>query len=653
LSQTKKDASAKETKCKNIQGNIQGTLQKENSILEEMLNETENMHIVFLDRNFNFVRVNEAYAKTCGYKPEEMIGKNHFALYPGEEVEAIFKRVRDTGVPIRFHDRPFVFPDQSERGVTYWDWTLKPVKNAAGEVGGLVFSLVETTERMKAEEEIQNLAKFPSENPSPVLRIDKSGVFLYCNDAANQILKASKCEVDGAIPKSWRTFFNAAFASGERQEFEEQIGERTFVFAMSPVTDYVNVYGHDITERKKAEEILQEQGVAISSAPDAILSTDSSFLIKSWNNAAERIFGWTAQEVVGKASTLIFKIEYPTLDGVSRKRASKELMDTGFWKGEVIYHKNDGSPIPVSVSVSLVKDKDDNVTGTAAVVHDISKRKRREEAMKRTLNIASQRAEELEELQVKLEEKAAEVEEYATNMEQLAKERADKLKGAERLAAIGATAGMVGHDIRNPMQAIMGDLYLIASDVASIPEGEEKESIKESIAAIRKNIDYINKIVQDLQDYAKSHKPDLREVVLEEVFQRLLLETEFPENVDAEYSVEEEAREIVADPVLVERIIRNLVINAIQAMPDGGKLEIQSRQENGDVVISVQDSGVGVPEDAKDKLFTPLFTTKAKGQGFGLPVVKRLTEALGGTVTFESEEGKGTKFTVHLPIAKK
>jgi PAS domain S-box-containing protein len=130
-------------------------LQKEKSILQEVMNGTENMHLVFLDRDFNFVHVNEAYAKTCGYKPEEMIGKNHFTLYPDEEVEAIFKRVRDTGVPTEFHDRPFVFPDQPERGVTYWDWTLKPVKNGAGEVEGLVFSLVETTERKKAEEALR------------------------------------------------------------------------------------------------------------------------------------------------------------------------------------------------------------------------------------------------------------------------------------------------------------------------------------------------------------------------------------------------------------------------------------------------------------------------------------------------------------------
>ena len=84
-------------------------------------------------------------------------------------------------------------------------------------------------------------------------------------------------------------------------------------------------------------------------------------------------------------------------------------------------------------------------------------------------------------------------------------------------------------------------------------------------------------------------------------------------------------------------------------MPEGGKLEIYAHQDAGEIVITVKDTGVGIPDGIKAKLFTPLFTTKAKGQGFGLPVVKHMTEALGGTVSFESQEGKGTTFTVRLP----
>jgi PAS domain S-box-containing protein len=847
------------------------------------VNGAENMHLVYLDRDFNFVRVNEAYAKTCGYKPEEMIGKNHFALYPNKENEAVFKCVRDTGAPAEFHDKPFVFPDQPERGVTYWDWTLKPVKNEAGEVKGLVFSLVETTERKKAEEEIHNLAKFPSENPSPVLRIDKNGYFLYCNDAAKQRLKASKCDIGKVVPEGWHTFIEAAFASGNRQEFEEQIGGRTFVFVMSPVADYVNVYGHDITDRKKAEEdlrkseqryrsyievtnelgwttnaegeviedmpswrnytgqtfeeikgsgwskalhpddlentlrrwrqatkektkyeveyrvrrhngvyrhflargvpvfnedakvrewvgtciditelktteeVLREQNLAIESAPDAVISTDNSFRIKSWNKAAESMFGWTPEEVTGKATVEVFNPVSPLLSRTTREEAMEQLMKSGLWKGEIIFHKKDGSSIPVSVSACLVKDKKGEISGMVAVVHDITKRRRRVKALReiqRDLNRAQavartgswrmdvqrnvllwsdenhrifgvpkgtamtyesflekvhpddkkyvdkrwqaalrgapydiehriivngkvkwvrERAElefdsngtlrggfgttqeitDMIEMRQKFEDALVKVEVFANQMEDLAAERAMKLKDAERLATIGTTAGMVGHDIRNPLQAIVGDLYLLECDLASMPEGGAKEGMKESLAAIKKSVDYINKIVLDLQDYARPIKPVRQETDFEKLCSDALFTNDFPKNIDVTYYVDEEAKKFFADPELVKRILTNLVNNAVQAMPKGGKLEIQAQKEDGEVVLTVQDSGVGVSPEHKDKLFTPLFTTKSKGQGFGLAVVKRMTEALRGTVTFESEEGKGTKFIVRLPATKK
>jgi PAS domain S-box-containing protein len=130
-------------------------LERERDILQAVMDGAKNSHLVYLDRGFNFVRVNTTYAGTCGYRPEEMIGKNHFALYPRAENEAIFARVRDTGEPFEAHDRPFEFPDQPQRGVTYWDWTLTPIKDPTGRVEGLVFSLHETTERKRAQQTLQ------------------------------------------------------------------------------------------------------------------------------------------------------------------------------------------------------------------------------------------------------------------------------------------------------------------------------------------------------------------------------------------------------------------------------------------------------------------------------------------------------------------
>jgi PAS domain S-box-containing protein len=242
---------------------------------------------------------------------------------------------------------------------------------------------------------------------------------------------------------------------------------------------------------------------------------------------------------------------------------------------------------------------------------------------------------------------------YSQDLEVLVKAEAEKRLKSERLATIGQTASMVGHDIRNPLQAIMGDLYLAFDDLNSFADCEEKGSLKESLVAIQKNVDYINKIVLDLQDFVRPLKPTISEVDLEGLIEEVLFKADLPENVKASCQVEADVKVLMSDAALLERVLGNLISNAVQAMPKGGELSVHAFRDVGDMVIAVQDTGVGVPEGLKGKLFTPLFTTKSKGQGFGLAVVKRLVESLGGMVAFESEKGKGTKFTVRLPVAKK
>ena len=120
-----------------------------------IMNGAKNSHLVYLDPNFNFVLVNETYARTAGYAPSELIGKNHFALFPNAENEEIFRRVRDTGEPVSYVDKPFEYPGHPERGITYWDLLLSPVKDKAGSVIGLICSLYDTTERKRSEELLQ------------------------------------------------------------------------------------------------------------------------------------------------------------------------------------------------------------------------------------------------------------------------------------------------------------------------------------------------------------------------------------------------------------------------------------------------------------------------------------------------------------------
>jgi signal transduction histidine kinase len=253
------------------------------------------------------------------------------------------------------------------------------------------------------------------------------------------------------------------------------------------------------------------------------------------------------------------------------------------------------------------------------------------------------------ELQSKLESKASEVEEYASRMEDLAEERAQKLKDSERLAAIGQTAGMVGHDIRNPLQAMISELYLERTDIESLPDSEAKRNLQESINSIEENVFYINKIVADLQDFARPLNPKKEYVEVGQSIKDALNIVNVPANIVVNVLTRENLPLLNTDSTMLKRVLVNLIQNAVQAMPNGGNLTIETTSKKQQINIAIQDTGEGIPQQVQAKLFTPLMTTKSKGQGFGLAVVKRMTEAIDGRISFESQEGEGTIFTLQFP----
>jgi signal transduction histidine kinase len=140
-------------------------------------------------------------------------------------------------------------------------------------------------------------------------------------------------------------------------------------------------------------------------------------------------------------------------------------------------------------------------------------------------------------------------------------------------------------------------------------------------------------------------------VNLEDLVENAFSAISVPENIEAVCDVEPNLK-IKSDPSYLRRMITNLCNNAIQAMPNGGKLTLTAKVKGEFLEMTVSDTGEGIPEELKEKMFKPLFTTKAKGQGFGLAVVKKFAEQLGGTITFDSQVGKGTTFRIQLPFTQ-
>jgi len=224
-----------------------------------------------------------------------------------------------------------------------------------------------------------------------------------------------------------------------------------------------------------------------------------------------------------------------------------------------------------------------------------------------------------------------------------------RLLRSERLAAIGQASTMVGHDLRNPLQAIENAAYVINTEMSTLPVSK---ITKETLQAMHRSIEYADNIVRDLQSFALEREPKFTETDINVIAKGTLYFIKTPENVETIFDLGQ-LPEIEADEDMIKRVFVNLAVNGIQAMKEkGGTLKVSTKNSNGFVEVSFEDTGVGIPKENLRKLFTPFFTTKAQGMGVGLAICKRFVELHGGSIMVESEEGEGSVFTVKLPIQR-
>jgi len=619
------------------------------------------------DLNGRFLVVNDQFSTSCGLdNPEFLFGKTDLEIWPQElaiRYMADDLRVIKSGKPYTVEE-PI-----SDQGEIKWFETFKtPIIDKQGVVIGTTGFSREITERKQAEEELrqsEELLRVTLANIiDPVFITDNDGNFTFiCSNVTNTLgYPLEKIQAIGKISKLVGSdLFNPEEleARGEITNLERIIvdsygRQRVFLITIKQVSigEGTRLYTlHDITERKQAEEALNESKLLlhllIESLPQNIYAKDldGRFVFANQRYCATQ--GKALEEIVGKTD-----FELHPLELAEKYRADdRQVMETG----KIIELEEEHQPLgEKKFFVQMIKtpfyDSKGQTAGTLGIFWEITERKRADEKI-RQLNA---------ELEQRVEERTREL-----------REAQEQLVRQEKLAVLGQLAGSVGHELRNPLGIINNAVYYLR-----LVQPEAEEQVKEYLGIIETETRTADKIISDLLDFSRIKSVDLEPVSVAALVQRTLERYPVPGTVQLTLNLPENLPTVNVDPHQVIQVLGNLVVNACQAMPGGGKLRVSSEKLSvvsdqssaksaplitdhpssalraGCLLITVTDTGSGITPENLKKLFEPLFTTKPKGIGLGLAVSQKLVEANGGKIEVESEVGVGTTFTVYLPVSR-
>jgi PAS domain S-box-containing protein len=377
------------------------------------------------------------------------------------------------------------------------------------------------------------------------------------------------------------------------------------------VTDEVRMQEELERRSKHLEELVDERTLSLSESeerlyaiiqgsPEGIVVIDSNGNIAECNHAALQLYKSPSRDqLIGRNLVdLVAK-----KDRENALRVFKEVA-----RAEIMTHlrftmlRNDGQEYPAEISLSIVRDAAGSLIVYVAIVRDLT---------------------EQNEIQ-------------------------ERLQKAERMAVIGETVAMVGHDLRNPLQGISGAAYLLRQKFGSTADPETLEMLR----LIEMGVGRADNIVKELLDYSREIRLELTETNAKTITEAALLQVRIPENVTVRDLTYDKPR-LLIDAAKIERVFVNLVGNAIDAMSKGGELTITCAEAGEILEVQFSDTGEGIRDDVMRNLWKPLNTTKSKGMGLGLAICKRIVEAHGGSIEVKSILGKGSTFTIRLPIKPK
>ena len=619
-------------------------LEETNKHLESLLDHTH-MLVAYLDPQFNFIRVNRAYAQADERESSFFPGKNHFDLYPNQENEEIFRRVVETGKPYFAYAKPFEYAEHPERGVTYWDWSLIPIKDPADVVVSLALTIVNVTEQKQADLQLQKTAHNLHER---LKEID-------CLYAISNILEKSDIPLEEMllgivelIPSGWQyPEITCARITINDRIFKTNNFSQTIWKQSSDITVYGNQVGTlevyyleektekdegpfiqeernlinaiakrlgKVAERKRAEESLRESEekfrTLAEQSPNMIFINKRGRVTYA-NKKCEEIMGYKREEFYSPDFDF-FMLIAPESKELIRGNFSRHSKGQDVTPCEYTLITKGGRRLEAILATKLISYEGENaILGT---VTDITERKRAEKEIKK-LN---------ESLKLQTEELAA------ANKE------------------LESFSYSVSHDLRAPLRTIDGFSRALLQDYGD----KLDEGGKDYLQRVRVGTQQMRQLIDDLLNLTLAIRTQIRreETNLSELAQRIAADLEKSQPEREVQFIIQEGVFAHGDPKLLQDMLANLLNNAwkFTEKHSRARIEFGVTQKEEQTVYFVRDDGSGFNMTYVDKLFIPFqrlhSADEFSGDGIGLAIVKRIINRHGGRIWAEGKVEKGATF---------
>jgi two-component system NtrC family sensor kinase len=592
--------------------------------------------IIVFDENSRIEFANQMASEIMGLTKDHIIGREFFSLIGKRDEEFLEEMViRGEGMGQKVCTEMVLHtaPDQVKEA----EVCIAPTQSEDGRIKTYAY-LRDITERKRFEKELkESEEKFRNlfERVRHGLFIStKEGHFLDCNQALLEMAgyqdKEEFLRMDiakdlyvnpGDRKKFQRLIEQQGYVKDLEVEFKKKSGEKITVLLTAHVTRDENgeVVGYeginiDISDRKRMERELKEANDflmnLIDSSVDGIIATNMRGDILLFNKGAENLLGYHSSEVVGKMN---IRSIYPpgVAKEVMEKLRSPDLGGAGKLTSFPIFHRRkDGEMIEGDLSASLIYDEKGDEIASVGIFKDLRER-------------------------LKMERELREIQQA--------------LLQSEKLAAMGRLTSQIAHELNNPIYGIMNTLELLKTEIS--PESKRRRILELSLSEIQR----LSEMLRNMLSFSKPEEEKRRPIKIDELIEGILLvmEKQMREsNIQLELSFHPGIPEIMASTNQMRQVMLNILKNAKEAMPKGGTLTVRTVREEDKIVVCIKDTGVGIPEEIRDKIFEAFFTTKqkVKGVGLGLSVCYGIIKDHGGEIRVESEEGKGTTFMITLPI---